>query len=128
MILSELHTPCGILKCSDKYNNFIPFRSIPIDKTYDTAVYDEIQSDWVKVVPEFQATIAIDTNNLQVGDTYILRIYGNHEYHFGASDENAISNIITYNNYSLSLGAYDTNDAAKDKQWVSVYEGTERYR
>ena len=88
MILSELHAPCGILKCSDKYNNFIPFRSIPIDKTYDTAVYDEIQSDWVKVVPEYQATIAIDTSNLQVGDTYTLCLYDINEYQFGAYDTN----------------------------------------
>ena len=109
-------------------NIIILFRSksIPIDKTYDTAVYDEIQSDWVKVVPVFQTTIAIDTNNLQVGDTYTLCLYDIHEYQFGASDENAIPNIIICNDYSLCLSSYDPNDAVKDKQWVSVCNGIVR--
>ena len=122
MTLSELHTPCGILRCCDQENNSIPFSSSPPEREYDTAVYDEIKSDWVKVIPEYQATISVATEGLEVGKTYTLRLYGEYEYHFGASDENAVANIITCNGYSLSLGAYDPNDEAKDRQWVPVYK------
>lgn len=120
--LTELYTPCGTLKCVDQNNNIIPFRSIPLDSHYKTAVYDEIQSDWIPVLPEHQSTIAVDMDTLKIGETYIIRLYGDFEYQFGASDEYAIANVITHDNYSLSLGAYDPNDNGKDRQWVRVYD------
>lgn len=123
MLLNELQTPCGILRCTDKNNNVIPFRSIPVDHQYDTAVYDHIRSDWTSVYPENQSTILVSTNDLMKDETYIIRLYGEYKYQFGASDENAISNVITFNDHSLSFGAYDPNDDAKDRQWLRVYEG-----
>lgn len=120
--LTELHTPCGTLRCTNKDNTIVPFRSIQLDSHYKTAVYDEIQSDCVTVVPEYQSTISIDISNLRIGAAYIIRLNGDFSYGFGASDENAISNVITHNDYSLSIGAYDPNDGEKDKQCVSVYD------
>lgn len=126
MMLSELQTPCGVLKCSDQSNNTIQFSSIQIEKQYATAVYDEIISDWVQVEPEHQSTITIHTSALNVEEIYILRLYGDYEYQYGASDENAIANVISHNGYSLSLGAFDPNDAEKDRQCVPVYNGSVR--
>ena len=122
--LSELQTPCGILKCTDQNGNVIPFYCNSLKSNFSTAVFDEILSEWVSVTPTFQSTITINSDTLTIGKTYTLRLCGNFNYYFGASDENAISNIITDNGISLSLGAYDPNDAEKDRQSVPVYDGT----
>lgn len=124
--LSELKTPCGILKCTDQDGNVIPFYCNSLKSNYHTAVFDEILSEWVPVTPTFQAAITIDPDILEIGKTYTLRLCGDFNYEFGASDENAISNVITDNGISLSLGAYDPNDAGKDRQAVPVYDGAVR--
>ncbi len=124
--LSELQTPCGILKCTDQNGNTILFYCNLLKSNYNTAVFNEILSEWVSVTPTFQSTITINSDTLTIGETYTLRLCGDFNYYFGASDENAISNIITDNGISLSLGAYDPNDAEKNRQAVPVYDGTVR--
>ena len=124
--LSELQTPCGILKCTDQNGNAIHFYCNLLKSNYNTTVFDEILSEWVSVTPTFQSTITINSDSLVIGETYTLRLCGDFNYRFGYSDENAISNIITDNGISLSLGAYDPNDAEKDRQYVPVYDGSVR--
>ncbi len=121
-VLTEFQTPCGILRCFDSNKNSIPFEVKPIDKIHKTAVYDEIQSDWVEVANICQ-TICVPANSLNVGETYTCCLCGNNQYCFGASDENAIANVVTSNGFSLSLGAYDPNDNGKDRQYIPIYDG-----
>lgn len=124
--LTELRTPCGILKCTDQNGHAVSFYSDPLKSNYHTAVFDEILSEWAAVTPTFQAAITINSDTLTIGETYTLRLCGDFNYEFGASDENAVSNVITNNGISLSLGAYDPNDAEKDRQSVPVYDGMVR--
>ena len=119
---TELQTPCGILRCFDPNKNIIPFEIKPIDKIYKTAVYDEIQSDWVEVAHVCQ-NICIPAGSLKISENYTCRLCGNYKYSYGDTDENAIANVITSGGFSLSLGAYDPNDNGRSKQMVPVYDG-----
>ncbi len=120
--LTEFQTPCGIFRCFDSNKNIISFAIKPIDRVYKTTVYDEIQSDWVEV-DNICKNICIPANTLKIGENYTCRLCGDYKYSFGASDENAIANIVTSNNFSLSLGAYDPNDGIKYRQYIPIYDG-----
>lgn len=119
---TELHTPCGNLRCFDTNKNIIPFEVKSIDKIYKTAVYDEIQSDRVEVVHVCKS-ICIPARSLKISENYTCRLCGNYKYSYGDTDENAIANVITSGGFSLSLGAYDPNDNGRSKQMVPVFDG-----
>ena len=121
-ILMEFQTPCGILRCFNSDKNSIPFEIKPVDRVYKTIVYDEIQSDWIEVSNICQ-NICIPANSLKIGENYTCRLCGNHKYCFGVSDENSISNVVTSDGFSLSLGAYDPNNCEKDRQCIPIYDG-----
>ncbi len=120
--LQELATPFGMLRCLNKDYQPIPFQTTCIEKQYSTAVYDEICERWTSVKPEYQSNIIIRTDELRIGESYIIRLDGDYSFGFGASDENSISNVITYNDCTLSFGAYDPNDDGKDRQAVPYYK------
>ena len=121
-IMNSFQTPCGILRCTDSAGGEIPFQAVPLEKSYQTAVYDLISEEWIPVKPAYQAEIRIDTGSLPVGETLNVRLDSDLTYRFGASDENAVCNVVTENGFSLSLGAYDPNDDGKDRQAVPVLD------
>lgn len=125
-LIKEFDTPLGLLCCTNKNGEKIFFSAVPFETQYDTTVYDLIASKRVKVKPTYQSVVSVLSDTLQIGETYTLRLIGNYAYQYGNRDENTICNVITENNISLSLGAYDPNDAEKDRQWVPVFDGSVR--
>ena len=121
-----LQTPCGILRCKNQHGTDVPFQAIPLEHDFQAAVYDLISETWIPVKPEQQLRVFVYADAIEPGDSITLKIHSSLQYRFGASDENAISNVITYSDYSESLGAYDPNDAEKDIQAVPVYDGAVR--
>ena len=119
---TAIQTPCGVLRCTGRAGRELPFDVQPITKQYATAVWDEITDAWIPVTPIQQCEIRIDTAQLEPGETVTVKMDSDLVYRFGASDENAVCNVVTADVFSLSLGAYDPNDAAKDRQWISVYQ------
>ena len=46
-IMNSFQTPCGILRCTDSAGGEIPFQAVPLEKSYQTAVYDLISEEWL---------------------------------------------------------------------------------
>lgn len=119
---TAIQTPCGILRCTGRAGRELPFDVQPITKQYAAAVWDLITEAWIPVTPVQQCEILIDTALPEIGETVTVRMESDQQYRFGASDENAVCNVVTAAGFSLSLGAYDPNDAEKDRQWIPVYQ------
>ena len=119
---TAFQTPGGILRCVTSAGIDLPFDVIPLEQSSDAKVFDLISEEWISVKPAAQYEIIIDTDALPIGTVFTLRLHGDLHYQFGASDENAICSLVSDGSLSLSLGAYDPNDDAKDRQAIPFYQ------
>ncbi|MBR5371103.1 MAG: hypothetical protein IK130_02705 [Oscillospiraceae bacterium] len=123
---TAFQTPGGILRCTDSAGTDLPFCVIPLEQSCDTKVFDLITEEWIPVRPAAQYEILIDTDAMPIGAIFTLRLHSDLHYQYGASDENALCTLVSDSVFSLSLGAFDPNDAEKDRQAIPFYQNGTR--
>ena len=114
--MNELKTPCGILNLFDESGNPVSFDVHVIERDR-LKIYDDIVDEHIPVKAVYSEVI-IDPLNLVVGNKYVLKLSGDYQFEYGNADEYSISNVVSTNDASLSLGAYDPNDVDKDRQYI----------
>lgn len=124
----EFNTPLGKIKCLKESGESVSFEVAASDeKSHCRAkVYDDALEEWFSVEME-QYEISIESKDLLIGEKYVLKLYGGIKFSYGNADEYTLSNAVSSDEVSLSLGAYDPNDNEKDRQWLPVFDN-EGYR
>ena len=113
---NELKTPCGCLNLFNESGETVPF-DVRVTERTNLKIYDDIIDEHISVKAVFNEII-IDPHKLVIGKKYILKLSGDLHFEYGDADEYSISNVVSTNDASLSLGAYDPNDIEKDKQYI----------
>jgi hypothetical protein len=119
--MNELQTPCGCLNLFDESGGLVSFDVCAGERTR-LKIYDEIVDEHISVKAVLDEII-IDPSSLVVGMNYVLKLSGDFHFEYGDADEYSISNVVSTNDASLSLGAYDPNDAEKDRQYIPNERG-----
>ena len=115
-MMNELQTPCGILNLFNESGKHVPF-DVHVIERGRLNIYDDIIEEHIPVKAVY-SEIIIDPQNLVAGKEYVLKLSGDYQFEYGDADEYSISNVVSTNDASLSLGAYDPNDVEKDRQWI----------
>ena len=120
--MNKLNTPCGCLNLFDESGDYVSYDVCAIERTH-LKVYDDLVEEHISVNAILNEII-IDSKELVAGKKYVLKLSGDFHFEYGDADEYSISNVVSTEEASLSLGAYDPNDVEKDKQWVPNSNGS----
>ena len=120
--MNEIITPCGCLNLFDESGDFVSFDVCASERTR-LRIYDDIVEEHISVNAILNEII-IDPQKLAVGKKYVLKLSGDYHFEYGDADEYSISNVVSTEEASLSLGAYDPNDIEKEKQWIPDSNGS----
>ena len=122
MKVTEFQTPCGTLLLTDAAGNRLPFDIVQEIWKPALTVFHEYEQRDVPLPAQDQYTVTIPAAALQTGAEYTFRLHGDFPFAYGDSDERAVANLAETDSVTLSLGAEDLNDDAKDRQAVPVME------